>query len=41
MATAVQQARPGTPGCGTIGHFNKAGATLVPRPALGATIAYL
>jgi hypothetical protein len=36
MAIAVQQARPGTPGGGAILHFNKAGATLMPRPGLDA-----
>ena len=41
MAFDLQRARQDTPGCEHVLHFNKAGASLMPRPVLDATIAHL
>ncbi|MFL5656811.1 MAG: aminotransferase class V-fold PLP-dependent enzyme [Ktedonobacteraceae bacterium] len=41
MAFDLQRARQDTPGCEHVLHFNNAGASLMPRPVLDATIAHL
>ncbi len=41
MAFDLQRARQDTPGCEHVLHFNNAGASLMPRPVLEATIAHL
>jgi cysteine desulfurase / selenocysteine lyase len=41
MAFDVRRARNETPGCQHVVHFNNAGAALMPRPVLEATIAHL
>jgi selenocysteine lyase/cysteine desulfurase len=41
MTIDVARARAETPGCANVVHFNNAGATLMPRPALDATIDHL
>ncbi len=40
-AIDVRRVRDETPGCGQIIHFNNAGAALMPRPVLDATIGHL
>lgn len=41
MPFDLQRAREDTPGCDHVLHFNNAGAALMPRPVLDATIAHL
>ena len=41
MPFDLQRARQDTPGCEHVLHFNNAGASLLPRPVLEATIAHL
>jgi cysteine desulfurase / selenocysteine lyase len=41
MAIDVQRARLETPGCGSVLHFNNAGAALMPQPVLHATVGHL
>jgi len=41
MPFDLQHARQDTPGCEHVLHFNNAGASLMPRPVLEATIAHL
>ena len=41
MPFDLQRARQDTPGCEHVLHFNNAGASLMPRPVLEATIAHL
>ena len=41
MVLDLQRARQDTPGCEHVLHFNNAGASLMPRPVLEATIAHL
>src|SRR2546426_5188952 len=41
MTFDLQRARQDTPGCENVLHFNNAGASLMPRPVLDATIAHL
>jgi len=41
MPFDLQRARQDTPGCEHVLHFNNAGASLMPRPVLDATIAHL
>jgi cysteine desulfurase/selenocysteine lyase len=41
MTFDLQRARQDTPGCEHVLHFNNAGASLMPRPVLDATIAHL
>src|SRR5438552_2891536 len=41
MPFDLQRAREDTPGCEHVLHFNNAGASLMPRPVLDATIAHL
>ena len=41
MAFDLQRARDNTPGCKNVLHFNNAGASLLPKPVLDATIAHL
>jgi cysteine desulfurase/selenocysteine lyase len=41
MPFDIQRVRQDTPGCHNILHFNNAGASLMPQPALDATIGYL
>jgi len=41
MPFDLQRAREDTPGCDYVLHFNNAGASLMPRPVLDATIAHL
>src|SRR5436305_15040041 len=41
MPFDLQHARQDTPGCEHVLHFNNAGASLMPRPVLDATIAHL
>ena len=41
MPFDLQHAREDTPGCEHVLHFNNAGASLMPRPVLEATIAHL
>ena len=41
MPFDLQRARQDTPGCDHVLHFNNAGASLMPRPVLEATIAHL
>src|SRR5947209_10323771 len=41
MTFDLQRARDDTPGCKNVLHFNNAGASLMPRPVLEATIAHL
>ena len=41
MAFDLQRARDDTPGCKNVLHFNNAGASLMPKPVLDATIAHL
>src|SRR5689334_13341926 len=41
MAFDLQRARDDTPGCKNVTHFNNAGASLMPKPVLDATIAHL
>src|SRR5437868_5153476 len=41
MPFDLQRARQDTPGCAHVLHFNNAGASLMPRPVLDATIAHL
>src|SRR5881398_3739007 len=41
MPFDLQRVRQDTPGCDHVLHFNSAGASLMPRPVLDATIAHL
>ncbi len=41
MALDVARARAETPGCAFVTHLNNAGAALMPRPVLDATVAHL
>ena len=41
MTFDLQRARQDTPGCENVLHFNNAGASLMPRPVLDATISHL
>src|SRR5437868_8051625 len=41
MPFDLQRARDETPGCKNVLHFNNAGASLMPKPVLDATIAHL
>src|SRR5437764_10302698 len=41
MPFDLQHARQDTPGCENVLHFNNAGASLMPKPVLDATIAHL
>jgi cysteine desulfurase/selenocysteine lyase len=41
MPFDLQRARQDTPGCANVLHFNNAGASLMPRPVLDATIGHL
>lgn len=40
-ASDVERARAETPGCAFVTHLNNAGAALMPRPVLDATVAHL
>ena len=41
MAIDVERARTETPGCAFVTHLNNAGAALMPRAVLEATVAHL